>query len=372
MRCHTSTGYINYVSSDFNNIAALAPVNGPDHSKEVTGCNVCHDNGRGNAYAYGLRNVLQANPGRSGVPAYYNYSAATGGNTNAIPSTTVRNVQITYPNASNSNMCVVCHMGREVGLVIKRAALNGLDFANTERINAHDFAAGSNLFQESGFEFYTSAATKYPDTSIRHTKAGMDNFQGTGSRGPCISCHMNSSMSHSFMPITKDLSGAVTSITSLTCAKCHPSAVTNNKNMDKDILELNRQGFKAAMKLLRDLLVSSGISTGPPSAKGTISYKTDWTVVCPTNNIVPGSGNLAGGADSIPSSAYTMGAAFNYELLYADYGAYVHNPKYIKRLIFDSIDWLQDCSLTTTNGADVCSSITDPVAKTYLCGATNV
>ena len=384
VRCHTTTGFINYVSSDFTNIAAFATANGPDHSKEVTGCNVCHDDGRGNAYGFSLRNVLQVNPGRSGVPAYYNYSAVSGGNSNAIPSTTVRGVQINYPNVSSSNICIVCHMGREIGFVIKKAAINGLDFTKTARINSHDFAAGSNLFQESGFEFYTSAA-KYPDTSIRHTSVGMNNFQGTGNRGPCITCHMNSSTSHSFLPITKDFSGIVTSITSLTCAKCHPSAVTNNKDMDKDILESNRQGFKEAMRILRSLLVRSGIKLiGTLNVDGTVTYKTDWSKVCTgtvpalaspdgVKFIVPGSGNLAGGADSIRAPAYTMGAAFNYELLYADFGAYVHNPNYVKRLIFDSIDWLDDCSLSTQGGADVCNNvITNTTAKAYLCGSTNL
>ncbi len=383
VRCHTTTGFINYVVSDFNNVAAFAPANGPDHSKEVTGCNVCHDDGRGNAYNYNLRNVLQANPARSGVPAFYNYSAATGGNSKATPSTTVRGIQINYPNVSSSNICIVCHMGREIGSVIKRAALNGLDFTKTARISAHDFAAGSNLFQESGFEFYTSAA-KYPDTSIRHTIAGMNNFQGTGSRGPCIACHMSSTESHTFMPVTKDLSGTITSITSLACAKCHPSAVTNNKSMDKDLLEFNRQGFKTAMTVLRSFLVRSGSNNiGTLNTVGSVSYKTDWSKACTgtaaalasTDNVqfkVPGSGDLAGGPDSIRAPAYSMGAAFNYELLYADFGAYVHNPNYVKRLIFDSIDWLQDCSLTSTNGTDVCSSIADPVAKAYLCGTTNL
>lgn len=72
-----------------------------------------------------------------------------------------------------------------------------------------------------------------------------------------------------------------------------------------------------------------------------------------------------------------MGAAFNYELLYADYGAYVHNPDYIKRLLFDSIAWLRDdgnkCTLPTSASDEtaICNFINskDPTgkAKAYLC-----
>ena len=35
-----------------------------------------------------------------------------------------------------------------------------------------------------------------------------------------------------------------------------------------------------------------------------------------------------------------MGAAFNLNLLFRDYGGFAHNDLYAKRLIYDSIDWL--------------------------------
>ena len=37
-----------------------------------------------------------------------------------------------------------------------------------------------------------------------------------------------------------------------------------------------------------------------------------------------------------------MGAAFNYETLRGDPGAYAHNSVYVRRLMYDSIDWLND------------------------------
>ena len=37
-----------------------------------------------------------------------------------------------------------------------------------------------------------------------------------------------------------------------------------------------------------------------------------------------------------------MGAAFNYNLLHHDFGAFAHNSLYAKRLIYDSIDWLNN------------------------------
>jgi len=381
VRCHTSTGFINYVKSDFTTVKALDTVNTADHTKELIGCNVCHDDGAGNSYSYKLRNVLATNPGRTGVPAFYNYSPARGGNARAIPGTNIK-VALTYPDAASSNICIVCHMGREIGQSVKNAYLQGINFTNTARISAHDFAAGANLFQESGFEFYTSVA-KYPQTAFLHNQAGLG-INGTGSKGPCITCHMSRPLtangnkspdSHTFLPITKlfNGNGTIETISSTACDKCHTEA-SSAKPMDVDRLNTNRRGFVAAMAFLRDLIdlridrttvnpitraVSYGTSSAPPN----------WLKTCvPTaTTMADDILQLGSGTTLIGKGAYTMGAAFNYELLYADFGAFVHNPNYVKRLIFDSIDWLNDCSMTTSNGALECAGISDPLAKAYLC-----
>jgi hypothetical protein len=51
-----------------------------------------------------------------------------------------------------------------------------------------------------------------------------------------------------------------------------------------------------------------------------------------------------------------MGAAFNLNLLFRDYGGFAHNDLYAKRLIFDSIDWLDGgaefSAAATINGYD--------------------
>ena len=45
-----------------------------------------------------------------------------------------------------------------------------------------------------------------------------------------------------------------------------------------------------------------------------------------------------------------MGAAFNRSFLMNEPGAYVHNSKYAKRLIYDSIDWVDDNELNYSVG----------------------
>jgi hypothetical protein len=50
-----------------------------------------------------------------------------------------------------------------------------------------------------------------------------------------------------------------------------------------------------------------------------------------------------------------MGAIFNFYMLYYDPGAFAHNRRYVKRLMFDSMDWLDNGKLD--------KSVCDPTNK---------
>jgi hypothetical protein len=71
------------------------------------------------------------------------------------------------------------------------------------------------------------------------------------------------------------------------------------------------------------------------------------------------------------SGADVMGAAFNYVLLNFDYGAYAHNIFYSKRLLYDSIDLLDDLTLNYSTCSTIGPVNTAPF--NYLCinGASN-
>jgi hypothetical protein len=71
---------------------------------------------------------------------------------------------------------------------------------------------------------------------------------------------------------------------------------------------------------------------------GSSNRVTDWT----------GADNDATGA---ASGKNNMGAAFNFNLFEHDPGAYVHNRTYVKRLIYDSIDWIDDGQMNYSVGA---------------------
>jgi hypothetical protein len=59
-----------------------------------------------------------------------------------------------------------------------------------------------------------------------------------------------------------------------------------------------------------------------------------------------------------------MGAAFNLALLHHEPGAYVHNSQYARRLVFDSIDWIDN------NILDGTISITNTTALGWLGGTS--
>jgi hypothetical protein len=70
------------------------------------------------------------------------------------------------------------------------------------------------------------------------------------------------------------------------------------------------------------------------------------------------------GADSdstgSASGKNNMGAAFNLNLLEHDPGAYVHNRTYVKRLIYDALDWLDDNTLNYSAGATLNTAGPEP------------
>jgi hypothetical protein len=111
VRCHTTTGFITYLKDK-----TIAPFGGPSkkEGREVLACNACHDDGAGYAYGYKIRSVSQ-------VTAFYNLSTTQAGIRYRI------RIPETYDNVTTSNVCVACHVGREIGEIIKTAAAQGLD-----------------------------------------------------------------------------------------------------------------------------------------------------------------------------------------------------------------------------------------------------
>jgi hypothetical protein len=412
VRCHTTTGYINYVSSGYSDVNALPDLNGTrsnypaalsgsakyaDKSREATNCNACHDDGRvndGSAYSGKLRTAPT-------VTAYFNYSAAKNlaGVHNRAWDVKFAKLFLNQKNHDfgASNICVVCHSGREIGLIAKIANANGLDFTNVSyrSLFAHDRAAAATLTGISGFQFYSSAAHYAIQSFFKHDLIGSpDSNNIGGSSGPCIGCHLKNDLSHYFLPVTRDVNGTIIDIVSnaqvCSNAACHSSANVKSAPWVGGAggnLQAVKNGLAAALGALNQMLLRPGRNPAnmlKPTATG--DYTTNWTLAF-GNAVVPGSGDPRSGSpaagDVVTRAAYTFGAAFNYEMLNADPGAYAHNSLYVRRLIFDSLDWLNNGQMDKDAKAALDylaaqGAITSgtpgsqyETALSYLCGTTS-
>lgn len=479
LRCHTTTGFINYVTSGFSDLSPFGAIDpktgkpyrmddypsGPsgfrsklssDKSKELTNCNACHDNGSGDAYGYKLRSV-------SRVTTYYNFSSSksAGVSMKGGPAPlsggspvggAIRGFGLTFPDVGASNICIACHSGRMTGLNVKMADIRGLELDKAGRIVNHFRGAAELLFRPTdkngnvvgaGFEFYSSGSAKlqnYDNVSFTHNIIGTSSVnplrspegtQGLASDnrgyGPCIGCHMNAKgndgTSHTFLPVNRNASSTyrdgsspsdpISGVTSNSCAVCHTGSTgdvewdVNGKDPASGIiynqLELQRVQYKAAAKAFARLLSFAVDSRSPSAAdianplnptnasstssrvwadgEGRPGTPTNWygsntdgkirvqpwlrTETSPVSALgsvlpyyIPGAqfaDPLTGASYNVRSAAYTMGAVYNFYMLYYDPGAFTHNRRYVKRLIFDSMDWLDDGVLN--------KSVCDPTVK---------
>lgn len=346
-RCHTTTGLITYLDTliaggtyTTGNIAAAANSTAP----EMLQCQGCHTDNKGT-----LRD-----PGAITVTYY--------GDAQALADfTTTGAAPVTYPNAKGSNICISCHTGRESGASIKSSTKTFT--TATSFINSHYLTAGGTVFAETGYTYYSSTDTyNYVNPSFyKHDKIGLDSAvaPNTGTNGPCVGCHMTSTAdattnygSHRFLPYAKDSNGVITTLTTTVCATCH----SGQYSMTATELEHQNTLFQNTLEALKTLMAAKGFYY---SANYPYWYSN-----------AAGTAAASSWGTTKAKGQQTMGAAFNYNLLKHDPGAYAHNRYYAKRLIYDSIDWMDDQTLNHSTPGYL-NSLADSVtykadAITYL------
>lgn len=357
-RCHTSTGASNFMKNpagyDFANnsfthlegwkagtakLGVAGTATTSSGQNELLYCWGCHSNaGAGKLYAPGAR--------------VETYDVATAGDTP---------VTISYPDVAGSNVCLTCHVGREVGDTIKND--NDADGVRGF-VNSHYLTAGGQLFGKSG---YTFAGKDYTNPAFfAHDKIGTAAAPGTGSNGPCVGCHMTSPNKHKFTNVSTS-GGVITGITSNACVTCHTGgfALTAAK------LVTEEEEYQAALAGLKAALASKGIffaNSNPYFFKDTNANGVLDPSEIDRNNAFT---NWAG-VYGVALWKDTMGAAFNANMLAHDPGGYAHNRFYAKRLIWDSIDFIDDGILNNSVPATLAARLTGQTltdAQAYL-GAT--
>jgi len=331
-RCHTSTGAKNYFNSfavlvdndptndgtyvpydpannDFSYLDQWTATNGSGQN-EMIYCWACHKDNSG-----ALRK-----PGP--ITADYNEPSATS------PSTT----QATFPDLSDSNVCVACHEGRENGQNIKDNFATTLNAKSFGSDNSHYLSAAGTIFKKTGYEFATLDYTN--SAAYEHDLIGQASPE-TGTHGPCASCHMQDDSAtgkanHLYTPFKIDATtGApIDDTPGDLCTICHNGV--EEPLWTPTLFAAKADGFAEAITALTDVLATNGVyydSTQYPyfyTDAGFTTQKASW------------------------ASEQLLGAAFNLNLMNREPGAFAHNSDYARRLLFDAIDWMDNGVLDGT------------------------
>lgn len=335
-RCHTTSAFISSITGG----ATSLTFNVNDNTKQTLYCIGCHVDSN-----YAVRPAPQV------VASYSNGGAFSyAGDPNPVidPVTGLQTAQNTFPNVGKSNLCLNCHAARAIGDSITKAGVSpnaAADFSNLSFINSHYLTGGATVYAVSGYEYTDiNPATGKPldyvnRSSFAHNKIGTSLEPATGGGGPCVGCHMTTA-NHTFKGWTKDpATEKITSVTSLVCTACHGDMTPDAMNEQKEL-------FEASLAALNAQLAAKGFYFSPNSPYFyTAPYVAGGTNTAQKNWLSPGDTDTTGNT----TGRKNMGAAFNFNLLYHDPGAYTHNRYYTKRLIYDSIDWLDDNTINESS-----------------------
>ena len=340
--CHTTTSYLKFIRNEATP-QTFAPVafDPADSTKEVLACIACHQD-----YSWKLR--------------------AAGPQKSAFKSQGDGNVEVIFPDVKASNLCIVCHAGRTAGGNVETLGDNS--FTNQGFKHTHYMAAAGVMYGKVGFEFYTSHAA-YVAGKFRHDQIGTSAYPATGDRGPCVSCHMYPG-NHSLKAFNKEAS-----FVSPVCGGCHSTARTSPEEFIEE-METEKTRYDAALEELKNLLKTRGYHFYPKSpyfyigeydstytetgtcsenlpvrnwmTTGTFTYAWNGTnctstgTVGTTGTATATNANIRIGLTDSPTGKFNSYAASNWKALYSEPGGWAHRRKYVKRLIYDSIDWLDD------------------------------
>lgn len=350
-RCHTATGAKNYLNSlitlndsDTTNDDIYDPVNNDfshldgwaatktSGQNELIYCWGCHSNNSGE-----LRN-----PGR--VPLEFTVSPSTD--------------PLVLTDLGKSNVCATCHGGRGNNDKIRTGS-------RSSRFAAHHAPAAGVLLSGDthlGYEYtdISGVPLDYTNKSyFRHSRIGTDvsadtdaaSFAGAiaivgTDKGPCVSCHMPKA-NHTFAVVEKDPvlpvldandnpvidahGNPLMKVTAINnqklCNACH----STHGLMTPAVIDEQSAGYQNASALLNDY-VSNTITNHLNK-----DLNADSTTLDPDGNLVDE--YLAN--YEVENINY-YGAFQNAMFATDEPGGFAHNRYYVKRLIFDSIDWLDN------------------------------
>lgn len=350
-RCHTSIGFVNNLVGNAAVALTTAQQTAYKSAMQVLVCSACHvENGL-------VTGALRASGISGGYVATWSANSIT--------------ALFSFPDAGASNLCIRCHSARYAGPNITALATT----------TAHYLPAAATVFSGTPDQVNVTANTTSPltpplvnskFTGVAYEFSGQPyvtpepshkNVGTPGGKGPCVGCHMNGPSGHALNVVTEDAIGNITAIANgSACLGCHGVILPTWLNDKKD-------GFLAAVAELDALLQGINFYFNPENGLyykdaafslpiGTGSTRTE--IAASTNAYY----NDRADALSL-DRAHLRGAAFNLWLFSykgGDPAAYVHNSNYSKKVLFDSIDYLNGGSFPGV------VTLSDPVAAAYLDG----
>ncbi len=294
VKCHTATGLPTYIkdggttvvtSNGSTAITGLSPM----PASNGFACSTCH-----NEEAWPERYAVASVTFPSGKTVSYGGKDADGKFL-----------------ADDSNLCLQCHQGRESTTSMNNS-LRGkeLDVVDpgVRFKNIHYFAAGATVFGGEVLGAYQYEGKEYAGVNLH---AGEN---GEAKANKCADCHDV----HALEPNTES------------CETCHetadPSAIRVSDvdyDGDGDVTE----GIKGELDTLTEALYTA-MQTYSAANGGEISYN---PAAYPYFFDVDGKGYATW-------TPRLVKAAFNYQYVQKDTGAFVHNPKYVIQILIDSIE----------------------------------
>jgi len=356
-RCHSGTGYRYYVTHN-QTVVSKATLGQYSSAKDVIGCYSCHSDYSWKRLSSDTR---PANPTTGFTPpSFVTYST---------PYARFDGVSKRFPTGiGDTQLCVICHGGREgrVG-----ASVTGTTPSSTStRVNVdpHLFQAAGTMYAKIGFINFTTltapiGSSTYGKSLIAsddggsltsfHRRLGTPAITGfnsnltpgkLASNGPCVTCHMapGTTAGHTWK-ITGDTYNAV-------CVNCHTeeygTPLTSSNFMTafvKPNQELMFNALGVAVKLLEtkyDITVQLADIEEPQEARfvrKSTGQSIDWTTF-----------TVPGGETEMRR---LRGAMFNIMTGYLEPNSFLHARTYMRRLIYDTIDWLDDGTMNLSAGA---------------------
>ncbi len=302
-KCHSATGLPEFVASGGTVVVdgrgnTLTAGIGPQPSANGFMCTTCH-----NAEAFPERYAIAQVTFPSGKSVSFAKDADG------------KNI------ADDSNLCILCHQGRESTTSVNNA-LRGKDDDTPDKAisfkNIHYLGAGATLFGADAAGGYQYADKEYVGQNMHAAP--------TGALNKCKDCHDV----HALEPKVE------------TCKGCHgtddPEAIRMTApDYDGDSAT---EGVAGEVETLAEALYAQIQQYAETTAGTPILYSAAAYPYFFVDADKDGKPDRDDKGATVRYNAWTprlLRAAFNYQYAHKDPGAFVHNPKYVVQLLIDSI-----------------------------------